>query len=230
MCGRFTLRTPADAFAKYFLAGTVDVCIPSLKPRFNIAPTQMIAAVRWSQDNQPEFCELRWGLIPSWAKDKKIANALINARGESLGEKPAFRGAFKRRRCAILADGFYEWRRDGKRKRPSYIFAKGHQPFCFAGLWEHWESPQETIESATIVTTAANEFLKDLHDRMPVILPAAALRTWLEPTTDPDSLHDLIRSAPPEFLDRYEVCSDVNSPRTDQSNLIEPLPHDLFGE
>lgn len=229
MCGRFTLRTAADAFVQYFLAGTLDVNFPSFKPRFNIAPTQMVAAVRFTIEEKPEACELRWGLLPSWAKDKKISHSMINARGETIAEKPAFRSAFKKRRCAILADGFYEWKADGKVKRPSYIHARDGAPFCFAGLWESWQSPDETIESTTIVTTSSNEFMRDLHDRMPVVLAPENLRRWLDPATPVEELHQLIRPVDNEFFVRHEVGTEVNSPRADRASFIEPIPQDLFG-
>jgi putative SOS response-associated peptidase YedK len=230
MCGRFTLRTSADALAKYFLEATIDVSLPFLKPRFNIAPTQMIAALRSDEQGAAEYHEFRWGLIPSWAKDAKIGYTMINARGETIAEKPAFRAAFKRRRCLIPADGFYEWKAVGKLKKPSYIYATDDRPFCFAGLWEYWESPEAVIESATIVTTSANDFMRDLHDRMPVILKPSDFRSWLDVNTSVDELKELIRPIDNDFLTRHEVATTVNSAKQDQASFIEPLPVDLFGE
>ncbi len=230
MCGRFTLRTSTDALAKYFLEATIDVSLPFLKPRYNIAPTQMIAALRNNEQGEPEYHEFRWGLIPSWAKDAKIGNTMINARGETIAEKPAFRAAFKRRRCLIPADGFYEWRAIGKQKKPSYIYASSDQPFCFAGLWEYWESPDAVIESATIVTTSANHFMRDLHDRMPVILNRSDLRRWLDLQTSVDELKELIGPIDDDFLTRHEVATSVNSAKQDLPTYIDPLPVDLFGE
>jgi putative SOS response-associated peptidase YedK len=169
MCGRFTLRTTPHLVAEQFdLAG-----VPDFSPRFNIAPTQQVLAVGL-QDGTRHGSFLRWGLISPWAKDTKIGNSLINARADGLADKPSFRSAFKRGRCLVIADGFYEWRKDGKAKQPFFIRMKDNRPFAFAGLSEHWSKGEKPIDSATIITTDPNQVMAPIHDRMPVILPKAA--------------------------------------------------------
>ena len=161
MCGRFAFYSPAEAVAALFGAHDgVD-----LKPRYNIAPTQFIAGIRNDQDGKRELADFRWGLVPFWAKDPSIGNRMINARAETVAEKPSFRNAYRKRRCLILADGFYEWHTEGGVKVPYYISLASGEPFAFAGLWEHWDSKEsdESLQTATIVTTAANEFLSRLH-------------------------------------------------------------------
>ena len=167
MCGRFTLRTPAANWLPLF---QIDNPV-ELAARFNVAPTQMVSAIRAAKSdnssNKRELASLKWGLIPSWAKEKSIGARMINARGETVAEKPSFRTAFKKRRCLIIADGFYEWQKiDKKTKQPYYICMKDRMPFAFAGLWEYWKKEQEPIESCTIITTEANETMQPLHDRM----------------------------------------------------------------
>ncbi|MFO0898004.1 MAG: SOS response-associated peptidase [Pirellulales bacterium] len=162
MCGRFTLRQVPHEWVK-------QLALPIFSPRYNIAPTQQVLAIR-QREGIREAVELRWGLIPSWADDPKIGNRLINARAETVATKPAFRQAYKRRRCLILADGFYEWQKQGKTKQPYFIHRPDDQPFAFAGLWEWWKGNVLEIASCTIITTEANELMRPLHDRMPVIL------------------------------------------------------------
>ena len=179
MCGRFAFYSPAEATAALFGAtGSLD-----LAPRYNIAPTQDIAAVRNREGDASgrELVALRWGLVPFWAKDPAIGNRMINARAETVAEKPAFRAAYRRRRCLVLADGFYEWHREGSVKIPWYISLASEEPLAFAGLWEHWSSKEteESLETATLITTQANNFLAQLHDRMPVILEADRAERWL---------------------------------------------------
>ena len=167
MCGRFTLRTPTKAIVEAF--GLVDAF--DLKPRFNIAPTQQVAAVRLDPETGTRQLSMyRWGLVPSWADDPSIGYRMINARAESVAIKPAFRSAFKKGRCLIVADGFYEWKKVGKSKQPFFIRLKDDEPFAFAGLSEHWHRSELTIDSATIITTEPNELMEGIHDRMPVIL------------------------------------------------------------
>jgi putative SOS response-associated peptidase YedK len=179
MCGRFTQFHSAPAIAQVF--ELLDV--PELTPHYNIAPTQAIAAVVQPASNpQRELRFFRWGLLPSWSKDPTIGARLINARSETVAEKPSFRAAFKYRRCLIPADGFYEWQRQERKKQPFYFHLQDHRPFAFAGLWEHWQSPDGSeIETCTILTTTANELLEPIHDRMPVILPAENYTIWLDP-------------------------------------------------
>jgi putative SOS response-associated peptidase YedK len=174
-----------------------------------------------------EMSLLRWGLIPSWAKDTKIGASLINARADTIATKPSFRTAFKRRRCLIPADGFYEWKKgEGKTKQPFYIRLKKDYPFAFAGLWEHWEGPDNSaIDSCTIVTTEANDTLRPLHDRMPVILQEEDYDRWLDPKTeDPTQLCELLKPYPSEEMDAFPISTLVNNARNESAQCIEPLP------
>ncbi len=224
MCGRFSLRARnAALLAEYF--DIVD--LPPLKPRYNIAPSQPVAVVRLKtgQSNpQRELVFMRWGLIPSWAKDPKIGNRMINARAESLGEKPAFRRALERRRCLIAADGFYEWQAAGRSKQPYFIHFRDGRPFAFAGLWEHWEGPDNSvIESCTIITTAASELLRPMHDRMPVILPPETYAAWLD--TAPQKTEELALLLVPFSsgeMEAYPVSTLVNNPVHDEPECVEP--------
>jgi len=176
MCGRYTLRSRAEAVADEFELPVM----PPYVPRWNIAPTQMVAAIRM-HDGKPEMATLRWGLIPSWVDSGgKPPGLMINAKAETAATKPAFRAAFKRRRCLVLADGYFEWEKIGKLKQPWYHRLKDERPFAFAGLWERWEHGQKPIESCTILTTAANELAAAVHDRMPVMLTREARRVWLD--------------------------------------------------
>lgn len=221
MCGRYSLTLPPDAVRRLF----GYLARPNMAPRANIAPTQPVAAVRRDADGTPEFACLRWGLIPSWAKDAAIGNRLINARAESVAEKPAFRAAFRARRCLIAADGFYEWRKEGGRRQPYRILRRDAAPFGFAGLWERWHDPAtgEVIESCTIITTDANNALRQIHPRMPVILDPAAFAAWLDPAADPRAAQALLAPAPDDLLRAYPVSTRVNSPRNEGLDLVEPL-------
>ena len=222
MCGRFTLTTDLKALADRF-----GVSLPAstrVLPRFNIAPTQPVIVI--GADGQRFLQTMRWGLIPSWAKDPAIGNRLINARAETLAEKPAFREALKTRRCLIPADGFYEWQKLGKVKQPVRIVLKSREPFALASLWDRWRSP-ENIEvlSCTIITTAANDLIREIHDRMPVILDRAAEAQWLDPkVNDPVQLLPLLQPYPSEVMEYYPVSRQVNSPSVDAPGNIEPLP------
>lgn len=180
MCGRYTLKTPAAQLALPF--GLDE--LPELTPRLNIRPTQQILTVRDVGDG-PRAVNVRWGLIPSWAKDMSIGAKMINARAETVAKKPSFRTALKRRRCLIVADGFYEWQKlDAKNKQPWYFTLPDDEPFAFAGLWECWKSPDGPLETATIITTTANEALAPVHDRMPVILSPEHYALWLDPKAE----------------------------------------------
>lgn len=221
MCGRFTLTVdPADlqdAFAEF--------TFPSqFAPRFNIAPTQPILAIPNDARNTADF--FVWGLIPSWARDPGIGQRLINARAETLGEKPSFRGGFKYKRCLILADGFYEWQaRPGeKAKLPHFIFLKDRRPFAFAGLWDEWHAPDGgSLRSATIITTEPNELMAGLHNRMPVILDPADYAEWLDPAPRaPGSLQALLKPFPAERMSAYPVSTLVNAPANDRPELVVP--------
>jgi putative SOS response-associated peptidase YedK len=195
--------------------------------RYNIAPTQEVAAVRLArQRRERQLVALRWGLIPSWAKDPAIGNRMINARAETVAEKPSFRNALKRRRCLVLSDGYYEWQKQGPKepKQPYYICMADERPFAFAGLWESWTDPSANrLDSCTIITTEANELTKPIHDRMPVILPADGYETWLEDSPqDDDQLQQLLISYPSDQMKAYAVSTLVNSPRNDDPNCVVP--------
>jgi putative SOS response-associated peptidase YedK len=221
MCGRFTLRTPASAVAEQF--GLAEI-LP-LEPRFNIAPTQTVAVVRQSRESRGarELVWMRWGLIPGWADDPAIGNRMINARAETAAQKPAFRQAFRRRRCLLVADGFYEWQRVGKRKQPYYLRMRDERPFGMAGLWETWRSPEdETIRSCTILTTEANSLVVAVHDRMPVIIDAADYDRWLDPAIeDPDELTPLLYPYSSNAMVAYPVGDRVNKPGNDGPGCVE---------
>jgi putative SOS response-associated peptidase YedK len=217
MCGRFAFYSPAEATAALFHAsGALD-----LDARYNVAPTQLVASIRNTEAGAGrELVALRWGLVPFWAKDPSIGNRMINARAETVAEKPAFRAAFRRRRCLVLADGFYEWHKEGTGKTPYFISMASGEPFAFAGLWEHWESKEsdDVIESATLITAGANEFMSRLHHRMPVILEPGTAGSWL--AGDDASLEHAIANMPP--LRAWPVERTVNSPRNEGAELIEP--------
>ena len=226
MCGRFTLTSNMDDLQGRFGFEARDLVF---RPSYNIAPTQLVLAV--TNDGQRRAELMRWGLVPFWAKDIKIGYRMINAVGETAATKPAFRAAFKKRRCLILADGFFEWRKDGKEKIPTYIFLKSQEPFAFAGLWETWKSPVgETVKSCTIITTKPNEFIEPIHNRMPVILSGETEALWLDPMTEePDALQPLIQGAPAELLESCIVSSLVNSPKNNSPECVVPITGGLPG-
>lgn len=220
MCGRFTLTTDLDRLAEHFAFRAAHL---SYTPRYNIAPSQPVLTLIDAQEHRAGF--LRWGLIPSWAKDPGIGDRMINARAETVAEKPSFRRALQKRRCLVLADGFYEWRKEGKKKTPLFITLKAREPFAFAGLWETWKSPTgEAIHSCTIITTTPNALMESIHNRMPVILPREAEMRWLDRTVeDPQSLLQLLTPYPAEAMVAYQVSQFVNSPRNDTPACIEPV-------
>ena len=219
MCGRFTLRASASVIAEQFAIFE----LPPFSPRFNIAPSQPVVAVRMASGGR-ELTWLRWGLIPGWAKDPAIGNRMINARAETVAEKPAYRAAMRRRRCLLPADGFYEWQKTGRTKRPHFIRMKDDRPFALAGLWEAWEGPDHSyIESCTVLTTKPNELVRLIHDRMPVILDPTDYERWLDPTMqDPDRLTPLLRPYPADRMKADAVSTLVNSPANDEPRCIEP--------
>lgn len=221
MCGRFTLRHSGEAIASAF--GLNEV--PQLQPRYNIAPTQLVSTVLGSLDSVHELHHLHWGLIPSWAKNSKMGARLINARAETVGEKPAFRSAFRHRRCLVVADGFYEWQRQENKKQPFYFRLQNDQPFAFAGLWERWKSPEgEEIQSCTILTTEANDLLRSIHNRMPVILDPKDYDLWLDPAVqNTEPLQQLLRPYQPEAMTSYAVSTKVNSPTNNTPECINSL-------
>ena len=221
MCGRFTLTDPNQKLAVQFNLPA----IPDMQPRYNIAPTQPVAAVRIARESEGrELAMLHWGLIPFWAKDPKIGARMINARSETVAEKPAFRAAFRRRRCLVLADGFYEWQKLDSGKQPHYIRLHEGQPFALAGLWEHWKGPENRmIESCTLLTTQPNELVRQMHNRMPVILHPGDYALWLDPEVqDARRLQPLLRPYPEAEMETYPVSRMVNSPKNDDPRCIEP--------
>jgi putative SOS response-associated peptidase YedK len=223
MCGRYTLTSPGEVVAEIF--DLVDV--PEVLPRYNLAPTQEAAVVRIPAPEAPRsLALLRWGLIPYWAKDPAIGNRMINARAESAAEKPAYRESFRRRRCLIPADGFYEWKHLGKLKQPHLIRRRDRLPFAFAGLWSIWRAPDRTasLETFTILTTDPNDLMRGLHDRMPVILDRRDYAAWLDPANrDTAALQALLLPAPTEGWEALPVSTRVNSPANDTQDCIEPL-------
>ena len=220
MCGRYSLTTPVEALRALF--GFDE--LPNLEPRYNIAPTQGVVAVRIAASGaKRELTAFRWGLVPSWAKDVAIGSRMINARAETVAEKPAYRNAFKRRRCLIPADGFYEWKKapDGG-KQPWRIALEGDAPFAFAGLWEQWMAPEGSeVESCTIVTTDAAPDIAPIHHRMPVILDPVAYDTWL--AGEPQEAQALLHPYGGK-LRAYRVSRQVNNVRNDDSSLFDPAP------
>ena len=222
MCGRFVLKAPFSELVRlYRITNNVN-----LEPRYNIPPTEDIAVVR-SHEGKRTLDMLRWGLVPWWSKDLKVSFSNINAKGETVAEKPAFRDAFRERRCIIPADAFYEWKKlDAKTKQPYAIVMKDRSPFGFAGLWERWKdrTSGQTIQSCTIITTTPNEVCAPLHDRMPVILPAESYARWLgEEPTDPPHLMAMLKPYPAEAMEAYPVSTRVGNVKNTDAALIEPL-------
>ena len=223
MCGRFAFYSPHDAVSRLF--GVTDA--PPIEARYNIAPTQFVPAVR-AGDSGRQLAMLYWGLVPHWAKDKRIGARMINARAETLKEKPSFRNAYRRRRCLVLADGYYEWQRREEGKQPFFISAANREPFGMAGLWETWQAPDESspLESCTIITTVPADSISHLHHRMPVILPADAYGQWLDSTNDDVSeLDRLLVPCAPDALRAYPVSRSVNNARNQGPQLVDPLQH-----
>ena len=219
MCGRYTLRTSVDSLVEAF---EIEEYPPSLNPSYNIAPIQEVAAVV-EEDEKRKLEMLRWGLIPSWAKDLAIGNKMINARAETVSEKPSFRKAFKVRRCLILADGFYEWQKTDNGKQPYHVKMEDDSPFAFAGLWETWGKNGEEVRSATIITTDANDLMKEIHHRMPVILPPEDYGMWLDPDFDEkEALTSLLKPYPADAMEAYPVSRRVNKPSNNEPSVVEP--------
>lgn len=222
MCGRFSFTQSEKIVAEIFQLASV----PTLSPRYNIAPTQPVPTVLVDSDDKNRHLKmLRWGLIPSWSKDIKIGAKLINARAETVAEKPAFRSAFKRRRCLILADGFYEWQEQQGKKQPFYFRLQDGKPFAFAGLWERWEKGEdEAIASCTILTTESNELMRPIHHRMPVILDPKDYDKWLDPEVQkPESLQSLLQPYKSEEMTFYPVTAKVNNAKTDSPDCIKKV-------
>jgi putative SOS response-associated peptidase YedK len=220
MCGRYVITSSPAAIRAFF--GYPEQ--PNFPPRYNVAPTQPVPIVRLA-DGKRQFVLMRWGLIPAWVKDPKQFSLLINARADSVVDKPAFRAAMRRRRCLIPADGFYEWQDIGGRKQPYFVRLKKSGPFGFAGLWETWTGPNgEELDTAAIVTTKANRTLSAIHDRMPVILPPEAFELWLDSAhVDANTAAALLTSARDDLLEAYAISPAVNRVANDSEALLAPL-------
>jgi putative SOS response-associated peptidase YedK len=220
MCGRYVITSAPEAIRALFRY----LEQPDFPPRYNIAPTQPVPIVRMAEGSR-SFALVRWGLIPAWVKDPRNFTLLINARGESLGDKPAFRNAMRRRRCLFPADGFYEWKSAGERNRPYFVRPRKGGPIAFAGLWETWMGPNgEEVETACIVTTSANRMLAPIHERMPVVIAPEAFDLWLDcAKVDAATAAALIAPAPESLLEAYEISTAVNRAANDSPALIEPL-------
>lgn len=214
MCGRFAFYSPTEATAALF---AVDAST-EVEPRYNIAPSQYIAGIRETEERGRELAMFRWGLVPFWAKDPAIGNRMINARAETVAEKPSFRAAYRHRRCLVLADGFYEWKKEGDGKVPYFMSLASGEPFAFAGLWESWtgKETEETIQSATLITTAANDFMNSVHHRMPIILQADTATRWL--AGDNELIADVAANTPQ--LQAWPVDRKVNNARNEGADLI----------
>lgn len=221
MCGRFVLISPGRVAAEHFSLRRE----PQLEPRYNIAPSQQVAVVRVAKDSdERELVYVTWGLVPFWAKDRNIGYKMINAKSETVAQKPAFKAAFRERRCLVPADGFYEWKRDRNRKQPYFIHNASGGLFAFGGLWERWHMPDgEVLESCTILTTGANELVAPIHDRMPVILHEQDYALWLDRMEKrPEKLSRLFEAYPAEKMSARAVSGRVNSPSNDDPSCLEP--------
>jgi putative SOS response-associated peptidase YedK len=220
MCGRFTLHTPEPLIKKIF--GIKNPASPGLKPRYNIAPSQQVPIIRDSATGR-EMVMARWGLIPHWSKEARTTYSTINARVETVAEKPAYRTPFRHRRCLIPADGFYEWKVVDGRKIPHYIRMQDGGVFALAGLWDHWEGDGKSLESCSIIVMPANKIMNSLHERMPAIIATAHYDLWLDPgTTDKAEIMSHLNSAPSSQLVTYPISSWVNSPKHDDERCLEP--------
>jgi len=227
MCGRFTHRLTWQQ-----IRDLPNITVPNigprhgeldLKPRYNVAPTQMVPVVRLDKDGNRELAMLRWGLIPAWAKDDKIANKTIKARAETVATAPAFRAAFKKRRCLVLNSGFYEWRKlEDRSKQPYLIAMRDGSPFSFAGLWERWEKGDAPVETFTIITGEPNSLVADLHNRMPVILDPDDYDAWLS-AADTAIPQAMLQPFPAQLMTAFPVSKRVNSPKHDDADLIAPI-------
>ena len=224
MCGRFTLSAPPEVISMCF---DIETDSFNYLPAFNIAPTQNVLTVR-NRDNSKHAQTMRWGLIPFWAKEAKIGNKMINARSETVIENKVFKTSFKKRRCLILADSFYEWVRVSKSKQPIRILLDSEKPFAFAGIWESWKDPNdpnsEEVQSCSIITTRANTLIQPIHDRMPVILPQELESDWLDlDNTDTSFLREIMIPFDPGLMKSYPVSQAVNSTKNEGKDLIEPI-------
>jgi putative SOS response-associated peptidase YedK len=220
MCGRFAFYSPSEATAALFgVDGALAPDVAGTAPRYNIAPTQYIAAIRDNNEQRRELVTLRWGLVPSWAKDAVIGNRMINARAETVAEKPSYRAAFRHRRCVVLADGFYEWHREGDVKTPYFISLASGEPFALAGLWENWQDKNsgESLQTTTLITIAANDFMQPLHHRMPVILQPETADEWLAGSNE----YLQVAAERTPRLQAWPVNRRVNNARNQGKELID---------
>lgn len=225
MCGRFTLKTPMSVL----LAEFGIPLEPAWRPRYNIAPTQLVAALRIAEPTDRivahgwGLTQFRWGLIPSWAKDASIGSRMINARSETVHEKPAFRAAFRRRPCLVLADGYYEWRALPAPKQPFHIRLKTQKPMTLAGLWERWEYEGNLIETCTLITTSANTLTAPIHDRMPVVIDSDDRSRWLDQALPEGERRELLVPYDPELMEAVAVSTQVNRVANDDPSCIDPI-------
>ena len=219
MCGRYSLIADLGELARRF---EFDGDWLTLESAYNIAPTQDVLTVVGGETRRGGF--MRWGLVPWWAKDVSIGSRMINARAETVAEKPAFRDALRRRRCLVIADGFYEWQRTGDSRRPMRVVIRSGEPFAFAGLWSVWKDPDgNRMPSCTIITTTANDLLRPVHDRMPVVLPREMEALWLDSNVDdPNMLASVLTPYADDAMQVYEVSNLVNSAANDGPEVIEP--------
>jgi len=224
MCGRYSLTVPPEEFAQHF--GLSDV--PDLEPRYNVAPTQDMPVIRLPEGASREAVTMRWGLVPFSAASPDGAARMINARSETVAEKPSFRWAFQKTRCLVPADGFYEWKRTGGVKQPYHITLRGRGLFAFAGLWDEWTSRDgDRLLSYTVLTTEPNDLMRSIHDRMPVILPPERYAEWLDPGSNPQGIREILRPVPADALLATAVSDRVNSVRNEGPSLIVPVPEPL---
>jgi putative SOS response-associated peptidase YedK len=218
MCGRFTITVSGAELAELLEVPVV----PQTRPRYNVSPSQNVLAARLNESGQREAVELKWGLVPWWSKDAKIGYSLINARCETIAEKPSFREAFRKRRCLIPADGFFEWKVEGKKKLPYRFRRPDGKPFLFAGLWEYWDGGDQPLETCTILTTTANQLVSPIDERMPIILSKTGAKEWLSPgLIAPEVAAKLLVPSPDDFLMKEAVNPIVNSPKNDNPSCIE---------
>ena len=220
MCGRYAIAT----FRLPRIENALGIALPELRPRYNIAPTQMVPVVRVAENGGYELIDMRWGLIPAWSKEPRTSYATFNARAETVAQKPAFRAAYRTRRCLVPASGFYEWREEDGRKQPWYFSAADGQELALAGLWEEWRGPEAPpLVSCTIIVGTANDLVAPIHDRMAVILGADDYATWLDPHQGIATLEQLVRSCPSDWLRGWRVSRAVNKAVADGADLIAPL-------
>ena len=220
MCGRYSLIADLGELARRF---EFEGDWLEFESSYNVAPTHNVLTVVGSEARRAGY--MRWGLIPHWAKDHKIGSRMINARAETVAEKPSFRDSLRRRRCLVLADGFYEWQRNGKEKRPMRVVMRSGEPFAFAGIWSVWKDPEgNRVPSCAIITTTANDVLEPIHERMPVVLPREMEQFWLDPSVeDPAAITDVLNPAPDDAMNAYEVSSLVNSVANNRAEVTQAV-------